>query len=106
MTIAALAQFSYTSIKFTQNLDDFQNNFICEQNGHNLSNPCSGSGAVNDTYTLVKLLPFVLGNMFPFVNLLYIVNIHELKKFWTKVHGLWSTNITPTGRTFALTYLR
>ena len=97
MTVTALAQFSYSSKKFTLNLDDFQNYFICEQRGHNLSNPCSGSGVISDTYTLVQLLPLVLGNMFPFVNLLYIVNIQELKKFWSKVHGLLDTNITPTG---------
>ena len=99
MTVTALAQFSYSSKKFTANLDDFQNYFICEQRGNNLSNPCSGFGVVSDTYTLVQLLPHFLGSMFPFVNLLYIVNIQELKKLWTKVHGLWPTNITPTGRT-------
>ena len=97
MTVTSIAQFSYSSKHFTPNMDDFQNYFICEQGGHNLGNPCSGSDIVSETYTLVKLFPLVLGSMFPFLNLLYIVNIQELKKLWTKVHGLWYTNITTTG---------
>ena len=83
MTLTALAQFSYSSKKFTPNFDDFQNYSICEQRGHNLSNPCSGSGVVSDTYMLVKLLHRILRSMFPLLNLIYIVNIQELKILWT-----------------------
>ena len=80
--------YSLPTRNYTKYLDSFQKNFICVQESHNLGNPCSDSDVERNVFTLMGFLSYILLALFPVVNLLYIVNIQELKKFWTKVH--WS----------------
>ena len=78
--------YSLPNINFTKYLDSFQKNFVCVQASDNLGNPCSDSDIERNIFTLMGILSYILMALFPVVNLLYIVNIQELKKFWTKAH--------------------
>ena len=56
--------------------------FFCEQGGHNPSSPCSRSDIENMSYLSMDALSHVLLAFLSVVNLLYAVNIAELKELW------------------------
>ena len=56
--------------------------FFCEQGGHNPSSPCSRSDVENMSLVSMQALSHILLAFLPVVNLLYAVNIAELKELW------------------------
>ena len=63
--------------------NNLQKYFFCEQGGFNPSNPCS---LPNDIYhhPYISSLGHILLSLLPIVNLIYAVNIKELKEVWRK----------------------
>ena len=63
--------------------NNLQKYFFCEQGGFNPSNPCS---LPNDIYNqpYISSLGHILLSLLPIVNLIYAVNIVELKEVWRK----------------------
>ena len=55
--------------------------FTCEQNGHDPDEPCSRSNFEELTNPAWTTLSYMLLGMFPIVNLIYAVNVEELKAF-------------------------
>lgn len=56
--------------------------FKCEQNGHNSSSPCSRSEFGATKSAGLTTVSYILLGLFPVVNLIYAVNIQELKERW------------------------
>ena len=75
--------------------NNLQRYFFCEQGGFNPSNPCS---LPNDIYhrPYISSLGHILLSLLPVVNLIYAVNIKELKEVWRKTFSkkLVATTIT------------
>ena len=87
MVLCVVALTSYTvSVRNTTPLvNSAQTYFFCEQNGHNSSEPCN----LDELKTLANpagttLAYILLMGFFPAVNMVYIVNIEELKEMWKK----------------------
>ena len=66
----------------SQKKDIFERYFLCEQGGHNPSNPCSHSEIEDLHYPSLEILVNTFESLFPVVNLMYVVNIQELKEVW------------------------
>ena len=62
--------------------DDVQEYFCCELGGHNPGNPCSRSKIGNLSDLGLEILLYILLALFPVVNLIYAVNVQELKELW------------------------
>ena len=73
----------------SQFIDSIQTYFFCEQGGHNTSNPCSCSEIENQNHPSMEVLASLMVVIFPVVNVLYAVNIQELKELSRK----WLKNI-------------
>ena len=67
-----------------QLLENIEKYFICEQGGHNPSNPCSRSNVDKWSNPFLDAVGYFVLAFFPFVNLIYVVNIGELKELWRK----------------------
>ena len=65
-------------------MDSVEKHFLCEQGGHNPSHPCNHSDIENQTYPSLIIFVFVVFAMLPAINMVYVVNIKELKEFWRK----------------------
>jgi len=57
-----------------------QTYFFCEQDGFDPDNPCSRDYLMN-LYPSISTLTIVLLGLFPVVNLIYAINLNELKDF-------------------------
>ena len=68
----------------SQFIESIQTYFFCEQGGHNASNPCSRSEIENRNHPSLEVLASLMVAIFPVVNLLYAVNIQELKELSRK----------------------
>lgn len=81
--LAAIALTTFTlSIKDTSEITEHLiNYFSCERDGHNSSNPCSRSELEALNNPTLTTLSYVLLGLFPVVNLVYAVNIDELKVY-------------------------
>ena len=90
VALAAIALTSFTLS--TRNAPLFvktvQRYFFCEHGGHNPSKPCIRSDFEKLAYPSVSTLSFICLALYPVVNLLYAVNIQELKDLW----GKWFKN--------------
>ena len=62
--------------------DKLQTFLICELGHHNSSNPCIFSDPDSLVYDLLQIMAYLLLHLLPVVNLLYVVNIQELKNLW------------------------
>ena len=70
-----------------------QRYFFCELSGHDSSKPCSRSEFENMTNAAEITLSYILLiAVFPVVNLVYIVNIQELKELWRKYFTVKKTS--------------
>ena len=54
--------------------------FLCEQNGYNLSNPCSRSGFENLINPGLAVLAFTLTSLAPIVSFVFVVDCSLLKE--------------------------
>jgi len=71
----------------TRNMDNLisgiQTYFFCEQSGYNPDNPCNRDYLTNLNPS-ISTLTYVLLALFPVINLIYAINIMELKNFINK----------------------
>ena len=61
--------------------------FTCEQGGHDPEDPCSRSGFEELSNPAWTTMSYILLGMFPVVNLIYAVNVQELKAFCRSCGG-------------------
>ena len=68
----------------TTNLQRF---LFCELGSHNSSNPCktSDNDSIGSMVLFIQVFAIFLFSLFPYVNLVYAVNIQELKELWKKL---------------------
>lgn len=79
MTVFALSHFTLVvrnSGPFKKQLGAY---FSCEQNGHDTSDPCDRGIYRQLTYPKMTAVAFILLGLFPAVNLVYALNVKELK---------------------------
>ena len=79
-----ITQLTLFSLNDSQQIDIFERYFLCEEEGHNASNPCSRSEIEDLRYPSLEILVNTFASLFPVVNLIYVVNIQELKEVWRK----------------------
>ena len=76
--------------------DNIQEYFLCEESGHNFSHQCDHSkiDRLNLPSIVINITMFLLG-LFPVTNLVYAVNVEELrddlKKRWKRYSRLCCT---------------
>ena len=81
MTAGVVATTSLAA--FTNDIEVIQREqmkyFICEQRGHDISNPCNTTGFENisEIFTVIGYLLLIL---YPFVHLVYVLNIKWLRR--------------------------
>lgn len=54
--------------------------FLCEQGGHNPETPCSRAAIDEMTDPVISTMSYILLGLFPIVNLVYALNVQELKE--------------------------
>ena len=79
----ALTSFTLSIRNLPSFLRKLQTYFLCEQRGHDPSNPCSRVFQ-EQSYPLLATASFILLGMFPVVNMLYAVNLRDLKEILKK----------------------
>ena len=91
LAAAAITSNTINSKNPSMLIDNIQTYFFCEQGGHNASNPCSRSEIENQNHPSLEVISHLMVAIFPLVNLLYAVNIQELKelsrKWFKKYHN-------------------
>ena len=80
---------------FASRLTDY---FFCEQSGHDPNNPCDKKGIneISHSVTDLAVTAFVLLANFPVVNLVYAINIKELKEKFSSCSGKESRSTKKT----------
>ncbi len=81
LAVVALTTFTLTTRNDEVTVKRIFLYFVCEQKGHNPDDPCSRSDFEELTYPAWTTMSYILLGMFPIVNLIYAVNIQELKDF-------------------------
>ena len=63
-------------------ITNIQKFFFCELGSHNSSNQCKYSGLdnIDSVHIIYRVFSFLMFSLIPFVNLVYAVNIQELKE--------------------------
>ena len=85
LSVVALTTFTLATKNTLIIVNSAQQYFFCELSGHDPSNPCNRSEFEKLTNPSVTTLSYILMMaLFPVVNLVYIVNIEELKQLWRK----------------------
>ena len=54
--------------------------FECERKGVDPDNPCDTSGYENIPNVYISLLSYILMGMYPLINFIYVIDVHELKQ--------------------------
>lgn len=81
LAVIALTAFTLSTKNFPKTIRLFAEYFNCERNGHNSSNPCSRSEFERLNNATLTSFSYILLGLFPIVNLIYAVNIQELKVY-------------------------
>ena len=55
--------------------------FDCERRGIDPDNLCDASGYINIPNVCISLLSYVLIGMYPLINFIYVIDVHELKQY-------------------------
>ena len=84
LAVLALTAFTLGTRHAPTFVKNVQRYFFCEQRGHNPSMPCNRMDFEKHTFPFVTTLSYISLALFPVVNLLYAVNIQELKELWGK----------------------
>ena len=82
LTVIFLVNLILSATNATKLKESLQRYFFCEQGGYNPSNPCNRSDIEDLTYPSLEIMSNILQAMFPVVNMIYVVNIQELKNLW------------------------
>ena len=106
LATVALTAFTLSTRNSSSIIKGIQKYFLCEQGGHNSSSPCSRDFERHSNPS-VTTLAYVLLGLFPAVNLIYAVNMKELKEMAQKLRvkrkNAYSSSDTPsTGSTVAI----
>ena len=110
LAAVALTGFTLSTRNNSQFIMDIQKYFLCEQSGCNSNRPCR-INYNRYSYPSMTLLGYVLLGLFPVVNLIYAINLTELKEIVQKLRfkehqkkKAYSKSNTPsTGSTVAMT---
>ncbi len=78
LALTTFTIFSQTLPLFMKNLFDY---FVCERNGSSESEPCDQGGFQDLTNPIPANMSFVLLAVNPWLNLVFALNIRELKEF-------------------------
>lgn len=54
--------------------------FDCERRGVDPDNPCDMSGYINIPNVCISLLSYALIGMYPLINFIYVIDVHEFKQ--------------------------
>ena len=88
-TLAAALLFSHVTLQIRMSsghLTNLLKFLFCELRSHNSSDQCKYFDLDNlFTINIIGILTFLMFSLIPFVNLVYAVNIQELKKLWKKL---------------------
>ena len=76
------------------------NYFSCEQSGHDPNNPCDRKSFSEISHPDLAVTALVLLGIFPVVNLVYAINIKELKEKFSSCLGKKKIASRGTKRTF------
>ena len=77
-----------------------ENYFFCELSGHDPNNPCDRKSFSEISYPDLTVLAFALLGIFPVVNMVYAVNIKELKEKFRNCSGKAEVVSRRTKKTF------
>lgn len=81
LAVIALTAFTLSTKNLSQSVKFILKHFDCERDGHNTSNPCSRSEFEELNNAALTTFSYILLGLFPIVNLVYAVNIQELKVY-------------------------
>ena len=81
VNLTVLTLFTRNTLAIAKNI---QNYFLCERGSFNPSNPCSLPNGIYN-YPFGSSLGHILLSLLPIVNLIYAININELKEMWGKM---------------------
>ena len=84
MGVLVITAYTVNSRNNSNYLSNFQKFLFCEQGSHISSNPCINSGHEGFGLMFIQMLSGVLLGFLPLVNMVYVVNIQELKDLWKK----------------------
>ena len=95
LCVVALTSYTVTTKNTPIMVKSAKKHFFCEQSGHDPNEPCSRSefekltnaSGITLSYTLLMAV-------FPAVNLVYVVNIRELKELWKKCFAKKKRNLS------------
>ena len=77
-------------------VEELSNYFACEGRGNDPNNPCDRNTFRQLTYPWLTVVSFVLIFMIPAVNLVYVLNIKELKEKFSIMQALKFSRTTQT----------
>lgn len=107
LATVALTTFTVVTRNASNYIKNIQRYFLCEQGGYDPNNPCSHDFR-RQSYPSLTTLSYVLLGLFPVVNLIYAINLKEMKEIFQKMklnkknkaHG--SSDTPSTGSTAAM----
>ena len=81
LAVISLSSFTTSTRNIPERTRTALSYFSCEQGGHDPEAPCSRAEMESKNNSVVGTLTFVVMGLFPVVNLVYAVNIQELKEY-------------------------
>ena len=81
LAVISLSAFTLATKNLPKTVRLFAEYFNCERNGHNTSDPCSRLEFERLNNATLASFAYILLGLFPIVNLIYAVNIQELKVY-------------------------
>ena len=89
LSVFSLTAFTINSINATNFISSLFRYFACEESGYNSEMPCDRSQFTQFGYPGITAVAGILFSLFPVVNLVYVVNITELRKKWNACTAAW-----------------
>ena len=82
-TVVALTAFTIATRNSESLAEQLSHYFACEGKGNDPNNPCDRNTFLQLTIPLLSVIGFILVFLLPAVNLVYVLNIKELKEKFT-----------------------
>ena len=80
LTVVVLTTFTIKTRNSELFVEELSNYFACEERGNDPNNPCDRNTFCQLSYPWLSAISFMLLYMLPVVNLVYVLNIKELKE--------------------------
>jgi hypothetical protein len=77
----SLTAFTLSTKNLPETVKNFLEYFDCEKDGHNSSDPCSRADFERLNNSALTTFSYILLGLFPVANLVYAVNVQELKAY-------------------------